>query len=97
MEDVLRTQPYFSTAMSAVQRSLVALFLILSVTLIIIYVVHKSEKARKFNIPGIPLVTGPWFGDFRKALEEANAKVRIAMHADLEPSTALIKGLLVYE
>ncbi|KAL1856865.1 hypothetical protein Daus18300_010628 [Diaporthe australafricana] len=35
---------------------------------------YPSEKARKLNIPGIPLVRGPWFGDFRKALEEANAK-----------------------
>lgn len=80
--------------MAVIQRASVALFLILTISLITIYVVHRSEKARRLNIPGIPLVTGPWFGDFRQVLKEANAKVRIAMHAGLNLET---NRLLVQE
>lgn len=86
MEHIPRTQPD-SAAIAAIQRALLALFLMLSITLITIYVVHRSEKARRLNIPGMPLVTGPWFGDFRQVLKEANAKVRIAMHAGLNLET----------
>lgn len=86
MENIPRTQPD-SAAMAAIQRALVALFLILAITIIAIYVIHRSEKARRLNIPGMPLVTGPWFGDFRQVLKEANAKVRIAMHAGLDWGT----------
>lgn len=87
MEHILGTQPESSAAIPAIQRVLIALFLFLCITLITIYVIHRSEKARRLNIPGMPLVTGPWFGDFRHVLKEANAKVRIAMHFGLNWGT----------
>lgn len=45
-----------------------------------IYYIHRRERNRKLNVPGIPVVTGPRFGDYRRALKEAITKVRMQTH-----------------
>jgi hypothetical protein len=61
--------------MAATERSSIALCFIIAVVLLVAYYIYRSEYARRLHIPGIPVVTGPRFGDFRQALKKANAKV----------------------
>ncbi|KAI0886466.1 cytochrome P450 [Annulohypoxylon maeteangense] len=59
---------------AATERPWVVLNSIILATLLAVYLVHRSENARRLNAPGIPLVRGPRFGDFRQVMKEANLK-----------------------